>query len=239
MSVKNGIKFIEEAGILLVFPINNKKEPDSLWHRLHPRSKMRWEWDESGDNRLANLWHLREKLSSSGKVVYTKWYQNRATFFSRETFTRFLAVQQAAKRREAIENPEARAIIDILEMDSPVSTKQIKEAVDLQGRSLEAHYNRAMKELWQSGLIVAFGEVQDSSFPSLAVGATKTLFEDLWLAAKREKPKKSLAWLAQKLGQDSLFFQYLKKQSLRPIGEANPHWLLAAAGDIEHRWNEF
>lgn len=220
MSVKKGIKFIEDSGLLLVFPINNKKEPDSLWNKRHPRSKMRWEWDESGDNRVARLWHLREQLSTSGKVVYTKWYQNRATFFSLEAFTHFLAVQRTGKRRDAIENREAQSIIDILEMDSPLSTKQIKEAVDLQGRSLELHYNRAMKELWQSGLIVAFGEVQDSSFPSLAVGATKNLFEGLWQTSEKLDFDESLTWLGRKLGEESLFFKYLKKNSLRPINES-------------------
>jgi hypothetical protein len=226
MSIKRGVKFINDEGILLVFPINNRKEPNSLWQCLYPRSKMRWEWDESGDNRLAGLWHLREQLSRSGKVVYVKWYQGRATFFSRDAFVRFLSAQRSFERRGSIENPEAAAIIEVLEMDSPLSTKQIKEAVDLQGRSLETQYNRAMKELWSNGLIVAFGEVEDSSFPSLAVGATKNLFEDLWQEAKRHKPDESLEWLRRRLGEENLFFKYLLKNSRRPIAE--PDELLIA-----------
>lgn len=40
---------------------------------------MHWEWDDAGDKRVADLWHLREELSRSGeRVVYTKWFQNRA-----------------------------------------------------------------------------------------------------------------------------------------------------------------
>ncbi len=37
-----------------------------------------------------------------------------------------------------------------------------------------------MRPLWNRLFIVGFGEFQDSSFPSLGVGATQTLFEELW-----------------------------------------------------------
>ncbi|HMN67936.1 MAG TPA: hypothetical protein PKC28_05290, partial [Bdellovibrionales bacterium] len=73
------IKAIDKKGALLVYPLNNKKEPASIWSELFPRTKMRWEWDAGSDNRVAELWYLREELSRSRKVVYVKWYQGRAT----------------------------------------------------------------------------------------------------------------------------------------------------------------
>jgi hypothetical protein len=41
-----------------------------------------------------------------------------------------------------------------------------------------------MKFLWTRLLIVGVGEVDDGAFPSLAVGATELVFEDLWLSRK-------------------------------------------------------
>lgn len=51
-------------------------------------------------------------------------------------------------------------------------------------RALELTYHRALKELWDRHLIVAYGEVDEGAFPSLAIGATRLLFEDLFLAAQ-------------------------------------------------------
>jgi hypothetical protein len=194
------IRAIEEHGCLLVYPIDNRPEPGSLWRVFYPRTPMRWEWDESGDDRVAHLWHLRTELSRSGQVVYAKWYRGRATFFSRELFMALLARLGSTRedaRREL--SPVAREILGVLEMDSPLSTKQIKAATDLRGRANEPRYERAMKELWSRLLVVGFGEFEDGAFPSLAVGATKLLFEDLWNDARELSPDEALAEVRLKL----------------------------------------
>src|SRR6201992_4465577 len=82
---------IAEHGALLVYPIANRKQPRSLWSALYPRSEMHWAWDETADDRVVGLWHLRERLAKSRKVVYSKWYRGRAVFFTRDLFTDLLA----------------------------------------------------------------------------------------------------------------------------------------------------
>lgn len=185
--MKAAIKHINKHGVLLVFPVNNKKEPTSLWSVMYPRTKMRWEWSDDGDDKVARMWHLMKKLSDCRQVVYSKWYQGRATFFSRELFTALLNVLWSRADEEKLRQGlsfTAREILDLLEMDSPQSTKELKKATELQRRDNESTYQRAMKELFLRFLVIAFGEVDDGAFPSLAVGATKTLYEDLWLAAQ-------------------------------------------------------
>lgn len=203
------IDAINRHGALLVYPIKNKKEPRSLWSALFPRSEMVWAWDEGADNKVGQLWHLREELSRSGQVVYAKWYQGRATFFSKEVFVALLAWLKPQRPLSS----NSRNILEVLEQDSPISTKEIKAAVDLQGRSLEGLYNKAMKELWNHLLILGYGEVEDSSFPSLAVGATKLVFEDLWREAQKWSPEDAQAFLMEKLGPQNSFFKYAKKLS--------------------------
>ena len=148
---------------------------------------MKWEWDTDGDERVSDLWWLMKKLSSSGQVVYSKWYQGRATFFSKDLFTALLALSHAYSEDHSRLSRYARDLLDTLESDSPLSTKQLKKITGLQGKDNERFYNRGMKELFLHFQIVAFGEVDDGAFPSLAVGSTKNLFEDLVLASHKLK----------------------------------------------------
>ncbi|MBS2027495.1 MAG: hypothetical protein JST54_06265 [Deltaproteobacteria bacterium] len=46
-----------------------------------------------------------------------------------------------------------------------------------------------MKALWTRLLIVGAGEVDDGAFPSLAIGSTALLFEDLWRARSEANPE--------------------------------------------------
>ncbi|UOF01303.1 AlkZ-related protein [Bdellovibrio reynosensis] len=207
---KKMIDAINNRGALLVYPLENKKEPPSLWSELYPRTKMRWEWDQGADNRVAEMWIMREELSRSGDVVYAKWFRNRATFFSKDVFTNLLAFFGSS--RDQIQLPSAsREALESFLMDSPQSTKIIKENLGWQGKLMESHYNRAMKPLWNYLFLVGYGEVNDSSFPSLNMAATESMFEDLWLKSKNIDPIKAQQHLQNALGDESLFLKYAEK----------------------------
>jgi hypothetical protein len=205
---KKAISAINRDGIILVFPMDNQKAPHSLWFELHPRTKMRWEWDDESDSKVANLWHLRTQLSTTRLVVYTKWFRNRATYFSLDLFTACLCL---SLQKLPSYSRESKEILEALKMDSPLSTKQLKEIVSLQGKLLEPLFNKSMKKLWDSFQIVAFGEFEDSSFPSLAVGATETLFEDLWQKARALKPQTAQKIVDEKMPEGSPWRKYWDK----------------------------
>jgi hypothetical protein len=210
MNSKSAIGAIDRAGALLVFPIDNKKDPASLWSHFFPRSQMRWEWDESGDNRVAHLWHLKTELSTTKKVVYTKWFRGRATYFSRELFTQLLRALNPGDPTVGLSS-EARTILSLLDNESPLSTKDIKRGADLRGRASERVYEKALRELWSRLLVVAFGEVDDGAFPSLAVGSTRVLFEDLWNHAWKLETDLAEKRVAEILGAENLFFKHFQK----------------------------
>jgi hypothetical protein len=209
--LSKAISAIDKHGALLVYPIKNKTEPASLWSVLFPRSKMVWAWDEDSDNKVGQLWHLREELSRSDEVIYLKWYQGRATFFSKDVFVALVAYINNGDFNSRSFASNARNILEVLQADSPISTKQIKAAVELQGRSFEGLYNKAMKELWSRLFIVGYGEVEDSSFPSLSVGASELVFEDLWRQAKKMSPEVAQKYLEKKLGDSNVFYKLAKK----------------------------
>ncbi len=205
----SAIKAVNKRGALLVYPLNNRREPASLWSELWPRTKMRWEWDQDGDDRVADMWHMREVLSRSRQVVYAKWYQGRATLFSFDVFVNLLSFLGGVGDFEM--SRESGLALEALEADSPLSTKQLKAACELEGRLLEPVYNRALKPLWQRLWIVGFGEFEDSSFPSLGIGATRTLFEELWLEAAKIDSGVAERMLVDRLGAENLFFKYAVK----------------------------
>lgn len=210
---KKAIQAIEKRGALLVYPLANRKEPLSIWSELFPRSKMVWDWNEESDDRVADVWSLKEVLSRSRVVVYSKWYQGRATFFAPDVFIHLVALFESTNEATKMSHLslESRDVLEALEADSPLSTKQIKAAVNLEGRLNETAYNRAMKPLWTRMMIVAYGEFQDSSFPSLGHAASSLIFEDLWREAEGISAVKAHSYLEKRLGKDNPFFKFALK----------------------------
>lgn len=209
MNRAKAISHIQKHGILVVFPMQNQKLPLSLWSCFFPRTPMRWEWDETGDNRVAELWHLREQLSSSGKVVYAKWFKNRATVFSPDAFRwarSVLAASSGFKRLSA----DAKLVLEIINDNSPLSSKELKKEGKRAGLT-NPQIEKALKELWQRLMIVGFGEVDDGAFPSLAVGAVDQLFEEWSEAALDLDPEESRIQLSKLLGSRNPFLIELDK----------------------------
>jgi hypothetical protein len=204
---KKSIELINKNGALLVFPINNAKEPLSLWQLLHPRTPLKWEWDDDGDQKVFKMWTLMKELSNCRQVIYSKWYKGRATFFSRKLFTALLTVSQNLE----IKNKESQILLEELKNNSPLSTKELKSITGLKGKLLEPSYNKAMKELFEKFKIVAYGEVDDGAFPSLAVGATENIYEELLIESLKLEKTQALKIINESLKKDSLMFKFLIK----------------------------
>jgi hypothetical protein len=185
LQLASAVASIRQHGALLVFPINNRELPHSLWAEFFPNTRMVWDWNEDSDHRVGDMWQLMKHLSDCREVVYSKWYQGRATFFSHELFTAMLSQRRVHQTARQKLSDTARTLFEVLENNSPLSTKQLKQLTELRGRTNEAAYSRGMKELFERLLIVGFGEVDDGAFPSLAVGSTELLFEELWRQSAR------------------------------------------------------
>jgi len=209
--LENAVKRIEERGVLLVYPINNRPLPLSLWTEFLPKTRMVWDWNDDAAGAVSDMWALMKRLSDCREVVYSKWYQGRATFFSRDLFTAMLCLRRRQSDSVRHLSPTARTLFEVLENNSPLSTRKLKELTDLQGRLHEAEYSRAMKELFTQLWIVGFGEVDDGAFPSLAVGATELLYDDLCREAESLSVRKAQAAIEQWLPPSSHFRRYYDK----------------------------
>jgi hypothetical protein len=68
-----------------------------------------------------------------------------------------------------------------------------------------------MKPLWNRLWIVGFGEIEDSSFPSLAAGATRLIFEELWGKSLKLRHAQAEELLIKKLGSENPFWKFAVK----------------------------
>ena len=68
-----------------------------------------------------------------------------------------------------------------------------------------------MKDLFTRFLIVGFGEVDDGAFPSLSVGASELLFDDLWREADEMQPSAARSVIDRLMPQTSAFRRYFDK----------------------------
>ncbi len=141
---KKAVAAINEHHIQLVYPIKNAPEPRSLWHSLHPRTFMKWDWSEDADQRVVDIWHLKDDLSCGQDVVYAKWFRGRATFFSREIFAPILCLLETTKVDEIHRSVHASDIYDELLERSPLTPKIVRQAVDLSGIHNRSDYEKGV-----------------------------------------------------------------------------------------------
>ncbi len=191
---QKALSYIRSSRVALAFPVRNESEPPNLWACFHPRSEMRWEWDSGGDQKVSDLWIFREALSRSGKVVYSKWYREKATFIDLDFFPVLLAALGLPSQEWSFPelSKSARTLFGYLLENSPLSTKELKKISGMTGRDFERDYSRALRELWQRLWIVGWGEKDEGAFPSLNIGATQILFESEWKKAQIISPESAI-----------------------------------------------
>lgn len=214
--LRRAASVVERRGIVLVYPLRDRPEIPSLWGDIYPRTKMEWSWDADADPRVAEMWHVRERLSRTTEVAYAKWFRGRATFFSLPVFRALLGRLTRAGDLLADLPREADEILELLRERSPLSTKELRAAADLRGKAAEGLFTHAMKSLWQRLLVVGTGEVEDGAFPSLAVAATELVFEDVW-NGRHDVPPDAEAALDAALRETPAFRRELER-SLASVG---------------------
>lgn len=212
-TINKAIDSINKHHFQLVYPIKNSRNIPSLWQTLYPRSKMRWDWSEDADERVVEMWHLKDILCNDPQVIYAKWYRGRATFLSRQAFAALLRILGSTYCDEIRSNEHANEIYQELLDESPQTPKSIKASTNLNGKYYRKSYESGIKNLWEQLLIVGTGEVDEGAFPALAIGASKHIYEDLWDEAKSMKLQAAYKYLTAV--SDLCFSRYLDKLILK------------------------
>jgi len=120
-------------------------------------------------------------------------------------------------------------LLEALESNAPLSTRTLKELTDLQGTLNEAADTREMKDLFTWFLIDGFGEVNVGAFPSLPVGATESLCDELWREADQVPQRKVQAIVDRFMPQSSPCHRYFDKTGLARTSICLPSGLKGSA----------
>lgn len=179
---------------------------------------MAWVWDEDGDAKVSDIWMLRDELARSRRVVYTRWFQGRVTLFSRKVFVGLLNRLHPRRHATAELGTRGKTLLDLLLDNSPQSTKTLKKHTRTELNWSESDFNKGMGELWNRLLVVGCGDIEDGAFPSLSVGATQLMFEDLWRQA--EHTPNIDAFLEQYLPLESPWYRHYRKLTAGQAEEA-------------------
>lgn len=181
------INAVNELKVTMVNRLKKRKDVTSLWGYFFP-----------------------DVLAHSREVICLKWFQGKATLFDQKSFTNLISFFESGTRIRSL-SPGAKLIFDYLEDTSPHSTKEIKQATDMVGPNFTKSFNVCMKELWQIGLIVSWGQVDKAAFPSTAVGSSRQLFEECWKGAEQIAPAEAEEFLKQSWGEENPFFKFAQK----------------------------
>jgi hypothetical protein len=178
-TVENAIREVERLGCVAVFPEKSSKKSSivSLWELFYPRSPMKWEWDESADNRVVKLWWLKNEVARTQKVLYGRFFSNRPVFVSPSEAQKIL---KSLHLRPL--SPLAREILARLEDNSPQTKRMLGR--ELRGDGWEptrADFERALLDLQKSFQIVSLGdsEREKGPMPSSEYAAFGLIFPNL------------------------------------------------------------
>ena len=161
---------------------------------------------------MQSLWQyfFPDLLSESREFVCLKWFQGKATFFNADSFSYLVAFLNSEKRIPLL-SVKAQEALEFLEDSSPHSLREIKIALGWVGPLHAKEFNQMMKELWQLGLIAAWGNGDRCAFPSTMVAASRQLFEPYWQEARKHSPSEALSLLGAMWGNENPFLKFAIK----------------------------
>jgi hypothetical protein len=157
---KNGaLRFIEAVGFCYAFTPGPGRVP-SLFEVLDTRSEeVRWSW----------VWDWKEALPSEKRVFYGRILARKPTFISIHLLPDFFALTgNVGEPDDCVRLYEggrlsalARRVYDLVASGGPLTTRQIRAAVEPDRRGSSARLLRALAELQNQFLLARIGEVGD------------------------------------------------------------------------------
>jgi len=179
LTLQSALDQVEKIGRVAIFP---EKKPSkhsiiSLWELFYPRTKMKWEWDDSADNRVVKLWWLKNEIAQTQKVLYGRFFGNRPVLVSKSETRRTLKTLEKKPLTSL-----AREILSRLEDNSPQTKRMLGRELRAEGwEPTKSEFERSLIDLQKNFLIVSLGdsEREKGPMPSSEYAALSLIFPDL------------------------------------------------------------
>jgi hypothetical protein len=167
-SKRGALSFVNEVGFCFAFTSENAELP-CLWHAACGERNPVMPLHTHHDPAISFVWEMKNVLPAEGKIYYGKLLRKRPVMVSLEFLPYFyvLAHRTGAKGEAIREHAKGRLsgigrdIMDALEDSSPQTTRGLKLATGLNGKSSRIAFDRAMGELQEKMFIVKVAELDD------------------------------------------------------------------------------
>lgn len=159
----DAVRFIDEAGFCMLFPVKNVPLP-SLYYAVAKRQPTGW-------GKYSQLiWKWKDDLPKKRRAFYGKYFKARGTFLSLKLLPHFLAMHGTA-----LEPTEAEAFyktgrisLDALDLwlalatHSPLPTLELRHACKMESQAGNKRFKRAMLELQGLLIVTHSGAAQET-----------------------------------------------------------------------------
>jgi hypothetical protein len=143
---RGALHLISELGFLLLMPISGAELPS-----IHAATRDDWAW-----------WDWKQTLPEQRACYYAKVLRRRGTFISWQWFPAFYAACADTRPywrlyREGLLNREEKRILDLLDRDGPLMTREIRLAFSPQSKQNTRRVKTMLVDLQSRFLITACG----------------------------------------------------------------------------------
>jgi len=202
-AASDAVRFIDAAGYCLLFPIKNLALP-SLYYACARRDiNLGPGWDKY----CQMIWEWKDELPRRRRAFYAKYFKLRGTFISLGLLPHFLALRDSATSADDAGrfyaaghiSHDARRIWQALEKHGPLATLELRHTCQMESKTGNVRFKRAMLELQSLLIVVHFGAEQETAaWASNRFELTARAFPKQVRAARRIAPDEARAALAAK-----------------------------------------
>jgi hypothetical protein len=164
-NMAEALSFINSVGFCFAFKSEHSELP-CLWHAACGRRDPVVPKHTHIDPSISFVWEMKDRLPAQRKIYYGKLLKSRPTMVSLEYLPYFYVLaERTGARDEYVQehrrgklSPVARSVMEALLDSWPQTTKGLKLATGMHGKSDRAMFDRAIAELQGKMFIVKIAE---------------------------------------------------------------------------------
>lgn len=165
---RQALDFVNSVGFCFAFKAENSELP-CLWHAACGMRDPRMPRHTHNDPAISFVWRMKDELPAERKIYYGKLLKGRPTMVSIEYLPHFYVLAGRTGAKDEVEQEHrrgnlttsARRIMEALRDSWPQTTKGLKLATGLHGKSDRAMFDKAIAELQTKMFIVKVAEEYD------------------------------------------------------------------------------
>jgi hypothetical protein len=160
----DAVQFLNRVGFCVLFPVKGVALP-SLYYAASRRPLLTW------DRYCMLIWKWKDELPRRKRAFYAKYFKGRGSFISLEMLPYFLAAEGSAAAvddflryyEQGCISHDGRVIWEALATHGPMATLELRHAINMETKTGNVRFKKAMLELQRRLFVVHFGAEQETA----------------------------------------------------------------------------